>query len=80
MGERGTFRAGERVGVAVSGGPDSILLLDFLAEFAPGAGLALAAVHFNHHLRGNESDEDERFVAERAKDLGVEFPRLHLLI
>src|SRR5205814_1802024 len=75
MGERGTFRAGERVGVAVSGGPDSILLLDFLAEFAPGAGLALAAVHFNHHLRGNESDEDERFVAERAKDLGVEFLR-----
>jgi tRNA(Ile)-lysidine synthase len=73
--EQGFFRAGERVGVAVSGGPDSILLLDFMAEFAPGAGLTLAAAHFNHHLRGKESDEDERFVARRAKELGVDFLR-----
>lgn len=70
--ERGYFRAGERVGVAVSGGPDSILLLDFMAEFARSEGLAVAAVHFNHHLRGKESDEDERFVRARAKELALD--------
>jgi tRNA(Ile)-lysidine synthase len=73
--EQSFFHAGERVGVAVSGGADSILLLDFLAEFARAEGLALAAVHFNHHLRGKESDEDERFVAGRAKELSIEFLR-----
>src|SRR5437867_12326768 len=69
------FRAGERVGVAVSGGPDSQLLLDFMREFAHEEGLTLAVAHFNHHLRGRDSDEDERFVAERAKEWGLEFLR-----
>lgn len=67
------FRPGERVGVAVSGGPDSILLLDFMKDFARDFGLTLAAVHFNHHLRGEESDADERFVRERAERLGIEY-------
>lgn len=68
-------RPGERVGVAVSGGPDSILLLDFMQGFAREAALTLAAVHFNHKLRGAESDADERFVRERAEALGIEFLR-----
>lgn len=67
------FRAGERVGVAVSGGPDSILLLDFMKQSAREAALQLAAVHFNHKLRGAESDADERFVRQRAEALGIEF-------
>ena len=66
------FQAGERVGVAVSGGPDSILLLDFMVELAREIGLKLAVVHFNHHLRGKESDADEQFVSERARQLGLE--------
>ena len=69
----GFFAPGERVGVAVSGGPDSILLLDFMIRFAREAGLKLAVVHFNHRLRGAESDEDERFVRERAESAGLEF-------
>jgi len=69
------FRAGERVGVAVSGGPDSLLLLDFMREFARDEGLTLAVAHFNHHLRGKESDEDEQFVAERAKEQGFQLLR-----
>lgn len=67
------FHAGERVGAAVSGGPDSILLLEFMKQLAREWGLALAVVHFNHHLRGSESDADERFVRERARALGIEF-------
>lgn len=69
------FRPGDRVGVAVSGGPDSVLLLNFMRQFAPEAALTLAAVHFNHKLRGEESEADERFVRQRAEELGVEFLR-----
>ena len=69
----GFFHAGERVGVAVSGGPDSMLLLDFMIRFAREKGLRLGVVHFNHHLRGAESDADERFVRDEAQKAGLEF-------
>jgi tRNA(Ile)-lysidine synthase len=69
------FRPGERVGVAVSGGPDSVLLLEFMKHLAKERGLALAVVHFNHHLRGQASDEDERFVEKSACEAGIEFIR-----
>ncbi len=70
---QGFFRAGERVGVAVSGGPDSVLLLHFMKLLAVRAGITLGAVHFNHHLRGAESDADEAFVRNLADELGVEY-------
>ncbi len=69
------FRAGLRVGVAVSGGADSMLLLEFMKRLARETGLHVAVIHFNHHLRGAESDADERFVRERARDLDLEFVR-----
>lgn len=65
--------AGERVGVAVSGGPDSVLLLHFMLQFAAEHGLCLSVVHFNHHLRGAESNQDEAFVKAKAADLGIGF-------
>ncbi|HLI30806.1 MAG TPA: tRNA lysidine(34) synthetase TilS [Terriglobia bacterium] len=67
------FLPGERVGVAVSGGPDSILLLEFLHQFAQKEGLVLSVVHFNHHLRGADSSADDRFVSEAASRLGLPF-------
>jgi tRNA(Ile)-lysidine synthase len=67
--------AGDRIGAAVSGGPDSVLMLDFLARMAGDVGFQLAVVHFNHHLRGAESNEDENFVRELAKRHGVPFFR-----
>lgn len=69
------FSAGERVGVAVSGGPDSILLLTFMRQFSAEHGLCLSAVHFNHHLRGADSTEDEAFVQARAEELEIGFHR-----
>jgi len=69
----GFFRAGDRVGVAVSGGPDSVLLLDFMSRLASDLGLGLAVVHFNHRLRGAESDADEQFVRQLAEERGLEF-------
>jgi tRNA(Ile)-lysidine synthase len=75
MRKGGYFRPGQRIGVAVSGGPDSMLLLHFMRQYARGAALSLAAVHFNHKLRGEESEEDERFVGARAAEMGIEFLR-----
>ena len=72
---KGFFHAGQRVGVAVSGGPDSVLLLHFMHRLARDLGLTLAAVHFNHHLRGTESDGDEALVRNLATSLNLEFLR-----
>ena len=65
--------AGECVGVGVSGGSDSVALLRLLVEIGPDMGSRLVVVHFNHQLRGAESDEDERFVATLAAELGLPF-------
>lgn len=47
---------------AVSGGADSVALLHCLAALAPAMGFSLCAAHFNHCLRGAESDGDAAFV------------------
>ena len=64
--------AGDRVGVAVSGGADSVALLHLLEDLRPTLGMNLAVLHFNHQLRGAESDADERFVASLASQLNLE--------
>ena len=65
--------AGDRVGVAVSGGSDSVALLRLLLELRGELGIVLSVVHFNHKLRGAESDADERFVASLAREHDLEF-------
>ena len=67
------LRAGDRVGVAVSGGIDSVVLLRLLLELRGELGIVLSVVHFNHKLRGAESDADQRFVADLARAQGLEF-------
>jgi tRNA(Ile)-lysidine synthase len=67
--------AGDRVGVAVSGGIDSVALLRLLLELRHELGIVVSVVHFNHQLRGTESDADEEFVAALAGEHGVEFYR-----
>lgn len=67
------LRAGDRVGVAVSAGIDSIALLRLLLELRGELGIVLSVVHFNHKLRRAESDADERFVAELAREHDLEF-------
>ncbi|MGH7250694.1 MAG: tRNA lysidine(34) synthetase TilS [Nitrospiraceae bacterium] len=68
---KGLLRPGDRVLVAISGGPDSVALLSVLAALAPSWDLTLQAVHVNHGLRGSESDEDASFVAGLCDRLGV---------
>ena len=71
--DRGLLCAGERVAVAVSGGADSAALLRVLLELRAELGIVLAVAHFNHELRGADSDADEQFVAELAQRYGLPF-------
>jgi tRNA(Ile)-lysidine synthase len=65
--------AGDRVGVAVSGGIDSVALLRLLIELRSELGIVLSVIHFNHGLRGAESDADQEFAAELAREHGLQF-------
>src|SRR4029077_12027812 len=69
----GLLRAGERVGVAVSGGADSVALLVLLAEMRKALGIVVSVVHFNHKLRGKDSDGDEKFAVRLAEKYGLAF-------
>lgn len=62
---------GERVAVAVSGGMDSVVLLDLLFELRGQLQLELVVAHVDHGLRGRESAEDARFVRHLAASLGL---------
>jgi tRNA(Ile)-lysidine synthase len=66
------MRPGDRVGIAVSGGADSVALLRLMLELRDGLGVVLCVVHLNHKLRGTDSDEDEQFVRGLAKTHGLE--------
>ena len=67
------LHAGDRVGVAVSGGADSVgllrLLLDLRAEFA----IQLSVLHFHHGMRGEDADRDAAFAADLAAVHGLPF-------
>jgi tRNA(Ile)-lysidine synthase len=66
--ERQLIRAGERVGIAVSGGADSVALLRAMLELREELGVVLSVVHFNHGIRGAEGDADAEFVARLARE------------
>ena len=66
------FQPGERVLVAVSGGPDSVALLSTLRELLPSMPLHLTVGHFDHGWRA-ESRADARFAEELAGTWGFGF-------
>ena len=70
---RPLFRPGDRIGIAVSGGADSVALLHLLLELQRQLGVILSVAHFNHQLRGRASDDDEKFVSKLAERCGLEF-------
>lgn len=63
--------AGQTVTVALSGGADSVVMTHCLASLGEETGIFVRACHFNHHLRGAESDSDEAFCREFCKKLGI---------
>lgn len=62
---------GDTVAVAVSGGCDSVALLQALCELSVRWRWRLAVLHVNHGLRGRESGQDARFVRRLAQELGL---------
>ena len=73
----GTSAAPQPVVVAVSGGADSVALLQLLSQLASPWHLALYVAHFDHNVRP-ESADDADFVAELAAQLGVPFQQERL--
>lgn len=65
------LRRGDRVLIAVSGGPDSLALLAALAELAPQYEVTLHAAHLNHQLRGDEALRDQHAAEAMARQHGV---------
>lgn len=70
MQARNLAKPGDCLIVAVSGGADSVALLDLLATL-PCYSFRLIVAHLNHLLRGPESDADQQFVAELAARYGL---------
>ena len=65
------LQPGDRVFCALSGGADSVALTFSLYLLKEKLGISLEAAHFNHHLRGEESDRDEQFVRSFCRQFDI---------
>ncbi|MFS0784823.1 tRNA lysidine(34) synthetase TilS [Shouchella sp. 1P09AA] len=65
------FKKNQTILVAVSGGADSMALLSIMEEMRVDWSLTLYAVHVNHQLRAEESEEDARFIKKRCAALHI---------
>lgn len=66
------LEGGGKVIVALSGGADSVALFHFLLHFSAELGIDLAAAHFEHGLRGEESLKDAHYVEELCESNGIQ--------
>ena len=69
--ERGILAHGSPLVVAVSGGADSMALLDLLLRLRERLAFSLHVAHFEHGIRGEASREDARYVAAFCRERGV---------
>jgi len=65
----GMFKHGDRILIGVSGGPDSVALVNVLIALAPKLGVSLGVAHLDHGLRGRASEHDAAFVTTMARQL-----------
>lgn len=63
--------APHRLLIACSGGPDSVALVHLCHQAGNSFFEQIAIAHFNHRLRGEEAEEDQRFVINLAHRIGV---------
>jgi tRNA(Ile)-lysidine synthase len=71
--EHQLIKKGEKILVALSGGPDSIFMLNFLLKFKKKYGIEVGAMHINHMIRGKEADDDEKFCRQLCERLSVQY-------
>ncbi len=62
---------GERVLIALSGGPDSVCLLSVLHTLTKDYGLQLHVAHLDHRFRGRQSADEAAFVGKIAQKFGI---------
>ena len=66
---------GDRIVLGVSGGADSVCLLEILSELKQEYNMELYVVHVHHGIRGSEADADERYVSSLCESMGVWYRR-----
>ena len=66
------INAGDKIVLGVSGGPDSLFMLDILNKLKPDLQIEIVVAHVNHMIR-KEADEEEQFVKDFCKKIGVDF-------
>ncbi|MDO8507884.1 MAG: tRNA lysidine(34) synthetase TilS [bacterium] len=71
-GNNNLIRKGDRILVGVSGGVDSVVLLDILSKLQNKLGIHIAIAHVNYGLR-KEADKDNKFVKDLAKKYELPF-------
>ena len=64
---------GSKVVVTVSGGVDSVVMLDVLANIADKYKFSIYVAHYNHNLRGEASANDEKFVKSLAASYNIPY-------
>ncbi len=69
--EHGLVSTGQKLLVAVSGGPDSVCLLHILTELREKLNVSLHVAHLDHQLRGAESAADADYVSQLAHRFGI---------
>ena len=70
--EKNLFEKGDRIGIAVSGGADSMALLHFLNSYTETLGIEIVAVHVNHGIRPTAAKES-KFVRNYCKENNIPF-------
>ena len=58
--EKNIVKSGDKILVGLSGGPDSVCMLNLLCSIRDEEKIEVAAAHINHMLRGEEADKDEK--------------------
>lgn len=71
--QKNLLNKGDKVLIALSGGPDSVLLLYFLFKYKARLKIELGAMHINHRLRGADSETDQKFCNLLCKKYKVNF-------
>ena len=71
--EKELISKGDKIVVGLSGGPDSVCLINLLCSIKEELNLKLVAVHINHMIRGEAANQDEIFAKELCENLHVDF-------